>query len=62
MSAKKEENKSVLADISNLKKELMMMRIKASSGDSIVIKDYRIKKKEVARLFTKINDKKTKKA
>ncbi|HLD76838.1 MAG TPA: 50S ribosomal protein L29 [Rickettsiales bacterium] len=62
MSTKKEENKSVLADISNLKKELMMMRIKSSSGDSIVVKDYRNKKKEVARLFTKINDKKTKKA
>lgn len=55
---KSEEKKSVLALISDLKKDLMMMRIKASSGESIVIKDYREKKKEVARLFTKINNKK----
>ena len=32
-----------------------MMRIKASSGESVVIKDYKNKKKEIARLFTKIN-------
>lgn len=55
---KTEEKKSILVQISELKKELMMMRIKASSGESIVIKDYRQKKKEVARLFTKINNKK----
>lgn len=55
---KSEEKKSVLVSISELKKELMMMRVKASSGESIVIKDYREKKKEVARLFTKINNKK----
>lgn len=53
---KSEEKKSILAQISNLKKELMMMRIKSSSGESIVIKDYRQKRKEVARLFTKINN------
>lgn len=53
---KTEEKKSILVQISELKKELMMMRIKASSGESIVIKDYRQKKKEVARLFTKINN------
>lgn len=55
---KGEENKSILAQISDLKKELMVMRVKASSGESIVIKDYRQKRKEVARLFTKINNKK----
>ncbi len=60
---KKEEKQSVLANIASLKKELMMMRIKASSGDTTVIKDYKLKKKEIARLFTKINDnKKTNKA
>ncbi len=57
--SKKEEKKSIMADVANLKKELMMIRIKASSGDAIAVKDYRIKKKEIARLFTKINDKKT---
>jgi ribosomal protein L29 len=52
---KKEEKQSILADISNFKKELMMMRIKASSGDAVIVKDYKIKKKEIARLFTKLN-------
>ncbi|MBL6664657.1 MAG: 50S ribosomal protein L29 [Rickettsiales bacterium] len=55
---KSDEKKSILAQISDLKKDLMMIRVKASSGESIVIKDYREKKKEVARLFTKINNKK----
>ncbi len=52
---KTDEKKSVLANIANLKKELLLNRIKASSGESIVIKDYKNKRKEVARLFTKIN-------
>jgi ribosomal protein L29 len=55
---KKEEKKSALANISGLKKELLMMRIKASSGETIIAKDYKNKKKEVARLFTQINNKK----
>lgn len=58
---KKEEKNSSLAEIAKLKKDLMMMRIKSSSGDSIVLKDFRNKKKEVARLFTKVNDKNNKK-
>lgn len=52
-----EEKKSLLADIANIKKDLLKMRIKSSSGDSISVKDYRDKKKQVARLFTKINSK-----
>jgi len=55
---KKDEQKSALANIASLKKELLMMRIKASSGETIVAKDYKNKRKEVARLFTKINNKK----
>ncbi len=55
---KKEEIKSSLANIASLKKELMMMRVKASSGEVIVAKEYKNKRKEVARLFTKINNKK----
>ena len=55
---KKEENKSILANIASLKKELLMMRIKASSGETIIVKDYKDKRKEVARLFTQINKKK----
>ena len=54
---KKEEKNSKLAEIANPKKDLMMMRIKASSGDAVPVKDFKTKKKEVARLFTKINDK-----
>ena len=55
---KKEDTKSVLVNIANLKKELMMMRIKASSGDSVAVKDSKLKKKEIARLFTKLNSNK----
>jgi len=54
---KKDEQKSALANIASLKKELLMMRIKASSGETIVAKDYKNKRKEVARLFTKLNQK-----
>lgn len=56
---KKEEKQSKLTEISNLKKEIMMMRIKSSSGDSVAVKEYRIKRKEIARLFTAINAKET---
>jgi len=52
---KKEERKKTLADISNLKKELLLMKIKASSGENVPTKDYKNKKKEVARLFTQLN-------
>jgi len=55
----KEEKKSILTDVASLKKELMLMRIKASSGDAIALKEYRVKKKDIARLLTKYNDKKT---
>ena len=55
---KKEEKQSVLVDIANLKKDLLMLRIKASSGEATTIKDHKNKKKEIARLFTKLNSKK----
>jgi ribosomal protein L29 len=55
---KKDEKKSILADIAGLKKDLLMMRVRASSGETIIAKDYKSKRKEVARLFTKINNKK----
>ena len=57
-----EEKKSILSDVAKIKQELMMLRIKASSGDAIDLKTYRVKKKEIARLLTKVNAKnKTKK-
>jgi ribosomal protein L29 len=52
---KKEEIKTKLAEIANTKKELLLMRIKKSSGENISHKEYKEKKKEVARLFTKLN-------
>lgn len=52
---KKDEQKSVLANIASLKKELLMFRVKASAGEVFSVKDYKSKKKEVARLFTKLN-------
>ncbi len=55
---KKDEKQSALVEIANLKKELLMMRVKASSGETIVVKDYKNKRKEIARLFTKINSNK----
>ncbi len=55
---KKEEKNTILANISNLKKELMLMRVKASSGEVVAVKEFKIKRKEIARLFTKLNNKK----
>lgn len=52
---KKEEVKTTLADIASLKKDLLLMRIKSSSGEAVPSKDYKAKRKEVARLFTKLN-------
>ena len=59
---KKEEKNSKLAEIANLKKDLLMLRIKASSGEAVLIRDFKNKKKEIARIFTAINNKKTNKA
>jgi ribosomal protein L29 len=53
-----EEKKSVLAKVSDLKKDLLMMRIKLSSGEPVSAKEKIAKKKEIARLFTKVNMKK----
>lgn len=51
--------KEILSQITGLKKEIMMMQIKASSdNDSSLLKQRKTKKKEVARLFTKLNAKK----
>lgn len=48
---------SMQNEISNLKKDLMLLRIKKSSGENISVVEYKNKKKEVARLLTKINKK-----
>ncbi|MFT6106207.1 MAG: ribosomal protein L29 [Rickettsiales bacterium] len=54
--SKIEDKKSILQDISLKKKDLLMIRIKRSSGDSEVVKNIKNTKKEIARLFTKLND------
>ncbi len=54
---KKEEKQSLLTDISTLKKDLMMFRIKASSGETVPVKEFKLKKKAIARLFTTMNKK-----
>ena len=59
---KKEEKQAFLTDISTIKKDLMILRIKASSGETVPVKEFKEKKKAVARLFTKMNNKKTNKA
>jgi len=62
---KKEDKNSKLAEIATIKKELMMLRIKASSGDAVLVKEFKNKKKAIARIFTEINavnNKKIKKA
>jgi len=56
---KKEDKKITLSNIAILKKDLLMMRMKASLGEEVIIKDYKNKKKEVARLFTMLNNIKT---
>jgi len=55
---KKEEKSSALTEIATIKKDLMMMRIKSSSGELVVAKEYKNKKKAIARLFTRINSNK----
>lgn len=50
-----QDKKSLLTEIAALKKELMMLRIKITSGESVAVKEFKDKRKAVARLFTKIN-------
>ncbi len=56
-----EEKKSLLENIRSKKRSLLVMKLKLASGESISLKDIRSAKKEVARLFTKLNAVKVKK-
>jgi ribosomal protein L29 len=49
------DKNSILKDISSKKKNLLMMRIKRSSGDVEAVKTMKTTRKEIARLFTKLN-------
>lgn len=53
---KKEDKKTAIGEIKAKKRELLLMKVKLSSGDSISLKDMRKNKKEIARLFTKLNN------
>ncbi len=55
---KAEEVKSIMEEISSKKRELLIMKVKLSAGESIMLKEMRKIKKDVARLFTKLNNKK----
>jgi ribosomal protein L29 len=54
---KSEDQSFSLGKILALKKELFIMRIKKGSEKSPNFKDYKKKKKEVARILTSINNK-----
>jgi ribosomal protein L29 len=51
------DTKSIMEEISSKKRELLIMKVKLSAGESIMLKEMRKTKKDVARLFTKLNNK-----
>jgi ribosomal protein L29 len=53
-----EEKTSSMVKIVELKKELMNLRIKSSTGESISKQKAKSIKKEIARIYTKLNSKK----
>ena len=55
---KKEEKLTFLIKIVELKKELTMLRIKSSSGETVPFQKAKSIKKEIARIYTKLNSKK----
>lgn len=50
-----DEIKSLLEDIKLKKKRILSLKLKSQSGDQNLAKEIRSTKKEVARLFTKLN-------
>ncbi len=49
--------KSIKEEISAKKRQLLVMKIKLSAGEGIMLKEMRKIKKDIARLFTKLNNK-----
>ena len=49
------EKKSTLESIALKKREILIMKLKLSSGEQVNLKELRGSKKEVARLLTKIS-------
>jgi ribosomal protein L29 len=52
-----QDKKTILKDILLKKKELLVARIKRSSGDAEASKNMKNTRKAIARLFTKLNSK-----
>ncbi|MFT6333106.1 MAG: ribosomal protein L29 [Lentimonas sp.] len=50
-----QDKQSILQDVLLMKKDLLNLRIKKSSGDSDSVKKIKVIKKKIARLFTKLN-------
>jgi ribosomal protein L29 len=53
---KLEEKNSIIEEIYTKKRDLLVMRIKLSAGESVMLKEMRQLKKDIARLFTKLNN------
>ena len=51
-----EEKKTISEEISIKKRELLIMKIKLSAGELVMLKEMRKLKKDIARLFTKLNN------
>ena len=49
--------KSILVQITEKKKQIVMLKIRRSSGDAVSLKDLKQLKRDIARLFTKLNQK-----
>lgn len=50
-----EKNASDIQTVKDLKKQLVISRLKLSQGEQISINEYRANKKKVARILTKLN-------
>lgn len=51
-----EKKKSLFEEIKLKKRNLLVMKFKIAAGESALLKDIRVSKKEIARLSTKLND------
>lgn len=52
------EDKDILIKISSIKKDLAILRVKSSVNPAEKVKNQKAKKKEIAKLYTKLNSKK----
>jgi ribosomal protein L29 len=50
-----EDKKSLLESIRLKKRNFIVMKLKIATGEAVAIKDIRNSRKEIARLFTKLN-------